>query len=155
MTSARRGEVKLHVNAPPEKVWEVLADLERMGQWSPECCRVRWLDGATSPAKVGARFKGSNRWRWMRWSMTCQVTSADPGRELSWATVRGGKPIVRWTYRLQPANSGTDVTESFEALRWPLDVRVAEDFIMRGRNEQRAQAMRTTLERIKAVVEGG
>ncbi|GFG74199.1 SRPBCC family protein [Mycobacterium botniense] len=153
MTSARRGEVTLHMDAPPQKIWEVLADVERMGEWSPECYRVRWLGGAGSPAKVGARFKGSNRWRWMRWSMTCEVMTADPGRELSWVTIRGGKPIVRWTYRLQPANGGTDVTESFEALRWPLDVRVAEDYLMRGRNEQRARAMRTTLERIRAAVE--
>ncbi|MGH3556364.1 SRPBCC family protein [Mycobacterium sp.] len=153
MTSARRGEVKLHMNASPEKIWEVLADLERMGDWSPECYRVRWLDGANSPAEKGARFKGRNRWRWMRWSMTCRVTTADPGRELSWATVRRGKEIVRWTYRLEPANGGTGVTESFEARRWPLDVRLAEDFIMRNRNEQRAQAMAATLEHIRAVVE--
>jgi uncharacterized membrane protein len=153
MTSARQGEVKLHINAPANPIWDVLADVQRMGEWSPECYRVRWLDGASSPATTGARFKGWNRWRWMRWSMTCRVTTADPGRELSWSTVRGGKPVVRWTYRLQPANGGTDVTESFQALRWPLDVRLAEDYIMRNRNECREKAMHTTLERIKAVVE--
>ena len=53
MPSARSGEVRLHVNAPPEKVWELLADLDRMGEWSPECYQVSWLDGASSPAKVG------------------------------------------------------------------------------------------------------
>ena len=156
MTSARRGEVKLRMNAPADKIWATLADVERMGEWSPECYRVRWVGGARSPATKGARFKGYNRWqRWLRWTMSCEVMTADPGRELSWSTVRGGKEIVRWTYRLQPANGATEVTESFEAKSWPLDVRLFEDYVMRNRNEGRKQAMRTTLERIKAVVEAG
>ncbi|ORV09260.1 hypothetical protein AWB95_18370 [Mycobacterium celatum] len=115
---------------------------------------MRWLDGASSPAKEGARFKGYNRWRrWLRWTMTCQVMTVDPGRELSWSTVRGGKEIVRWSYRLVPTNGGTEVTESFDAKSWPPDVRLFEDYVMRNRNEGRERAMRTTLERIKAAVE--
>ena len=54
---------------------------------------------------------------------------------------------------LQPSNGGTDVTESFEAVWWPLDVRFFEDIVMRGRDRQREQGMRATLERIKAVVQ--
>ena len=53
MKSARQGEVDIHVNAPPEAVWRVVADLDRMGEWSPECYRVEWLDGAHSPATPG------------------------------------------------------------------------------------------------------
>jgi uncharacterized protein YndB with AHSA1/START domain len=41
MTSARQGQVRAHIDAPPEAVWALLADLERMGQWSPECYRVQ------------------------------------------------------------------------------------------------------------------
>jgi carbon monoxide dehydrogenase subunit G len=66
MKSARQGQVQVHVNAPPETVWAILANLDRMGEWSPECDRVEWLDGAESPARVGARFKGWNRYGRMR-----------------------------------------------------------------------------------------
>jgi uncharacterized protein YndB with AHSA1/START domain len=153
MTSARQGEVSIHIDAPPDAVWDLLAEVERMGEWSPECYRVEWLNGAMSPAKLGARFKGSNRYGRLKWSMTCEVKSADRGRELSWSTVKGDKEIIRWTYRMEPTATGTELTESFQAIRWPLDVRIFEDLVMRNRNEQREAAMRTTLERIKTAAE--
>jgi len=130
-----------------------LANLERMGEWSPECYRVRWLDGATSPAKPGTRFKGSNKSGLLRWSMTCEVKVAEPGRELAWSTMRGEKEIVRWRYQLEPSDGGTDIVESFEAVSWPLDVKFFEDIVMRNRDQRRERAMRTTLERIRAVAE--
>jgi uncharacterized protein YndB with AHSA1/START domain len=153
--SARAGQVSLHMDAPPEKVWDLLADVERMGDWSPECYRVEWLEGAASPAKVGARFKGWNRSGRMKWSMTCKVSDADPGRKVSWTTLFGPREGVRWTYSLEPAEGGTDVTESFEVLHLSLLGILAEDFLMRNRDQERERGMRTTLERIKTVVEGG
>ncbi len=61
MRSARHGEVRAHIDAPPQKVWALLANLDQMSQWSPECYRVQCLDGASSPATPGAtpgaRFK--------------------------------------------------------------------------------------------------
>jgi uncharacterized protein YndB with AHSA1/START domain len=87
MASARRGQVEIHIDAAPERVWELLPDLERMGEWSPECYRVEWLDGAKSPAKPEARFRGWNKFDRMSWSVTCSVKSAIPGRELAFSTI--------------------------------------------------------------------
>lgn len=153
MASARSGEVQITIAAPPERVWALLADVERMGEWSPECYRVHWLAGARSPATVGARFKGSNRFGWLRWSMTCEIKSADPGQELAWSTVKGERELVRWRYRLAPTGGGTELTESFEVVWLPIDARIAEDYLMRDRDRRRLEAMRETLERIKAVAE--
>jgi hypothetical protein len=74
--TARSGEVKIHIDAPPQKVWDTLADVERMGEWSPECRQVSWLDGAQSPAKVGARFKGSNKYDSLKWWHLLRPASA-------------------------------------------------------------------------------
>lgn len=153
MASARAGEVSIHIDASPEHVWSVLADVEQMGQWSPECYRVTWLEGAHSPATAGARFKGWNRYGRMKWTMTCEVKSADPGRELSWSTIQRGRELVRWRYQLETANGGTDATESFEVLWLPALARFAEDVLMRDRDRRREEAMRETLARIKAVAE--
>lgn len=153
MTSARQGEVRERIEAPSGRIWDLLADVTRMGEWSPECYRVRWLDGATSPAQVGARFKGSNKTGPLRWSMTCEVKAAERGREISWSTIWRGHEVVRWTYRLEPSGAGTDVIESFEALSWPLYVRFFEDIVMRDRDARREAAMRMTLARIKKVAE--
>lgn len=80
MASSRSGQVSDHVNAPPEAVWKLLADVERMGEWSPECYRVRRLSGATEPAREGSLFKGWNKagpGGLLRWSFKCQVIVAD------------------------------------------------------------------------------
>ena len=153
MRTAAHGSVSVHMAAPPETVWAVLADLEHMGEWSPECYRVRWLDGSRSPAAPGARFRGWNRYGLLRWSMTCRVKTAEPGRELSFATVKGDRELVTWAYRLAPADGGTDVTESFEVHWLPLTGRVAEDRLMPDRDRRREEAMRATLGRIKASAE--
>jgi uncharacterized protein YndB with AHSA1/START domain len=153
MASARQGQVNTHIDAAPERVWELLADLERMGEWSPECYRVEWLDGAKSPATPGARFRGWNKFDRMSWSVTCSVKSAIPGRELAFSTILKGREGVRWRYQLEKTQSGTEVMESFEVVWLPFGARIAEDFRMRDRDRRREEAMRTTLARIKAIAE--
>src|SRR5438309_5036388 len=109
MKKGTRGEVTLHVNGPPEKLYELVTDVTRMGQWSPETVRCRWLGEATGPA-VGARLKGRNRRGIARWTTTPVVVSAEPGREFAFETAD-----TRWTYRFEPASDGgTELTESFE-----------------------------------------
>jgi uncharacterized protein YndB with AHSA1/START domain len=153
VVSARAGEERIHVDASPEAVWSLLSDVERMGEWSPECYQVNWLDGATAPATPGARFTGKNKWGPMRWSMTCEVKTADPGREISWATLQRGRELVTWTYRLEPSGGGTEVVESFDVHWLPLGPRIVEDFVMLNRDQQRSAAMAATLKRIKAAAE--
>ena len=153
MRSARSGEEKIHIEAPPHRVYELLSHLERMGEWSPECYWVEWLEGARSPAVPGARFQGWNRFGRMQWSVTCQVKTADQDREIAWSTILREREMVRWRFQLTPANGGTDLVESFDVYWLSLMARVAEDFVMRDRDRRRAEGMRATLERIKAIAE--
>ena len=51
--------VERDIAAPPEKVWALISDVTRMGEWSPEARDGEWIKGATAPA-VDARFKGRN-----------------------------------------------------------------------------------------------
>jgi uncharacterized protein YndB with AHSA1/START domain len=153
MASAREGMVTTHIDARPQEVWTLLANLERMGEWSPECYRVTWLDGAASPAQSGARFKGQNRWGPVRWAMTCEVKTAKEGRELSWTTVQRGKDVVTWRYELVADGEGTVVKESFRVHWLPPMARVFEDVLMVNRDRNRERAMQVTLGRIKAAVE--
>lgn len=155
MRTARSGRVQVHIDAPADRVWALLRHLEKMGEWSPECYRVEWEIGAHPPATPGARFRGWNRFGWMKWSVACQVKTAVPETELSWSTLVRGKEMVTWTYRLEPSDGGVDLAESFEVHWLPLSARVGEDFLMRDRDRRREQAMRTTLERIKSLVESG
>lgn len=125
-----------------------------MGEWSPECYRVEWQDGAQSPPVAGARFKGWNRYGWLKWSMPCQVKIGVPNQELSFSTVAGDKEVTTWTYQLVAADGGVDLIESFHVHWLPFTARVAEDLLMHDRDRRREEAMRQTLERIKKLVEG-
>ncbi len=109
----RTGEGSINVRAAPETLWAMVTDVTRMGDWSPENERGEWLDGATGPV-VGARFKGYNRRGRSKWSTTCEVTEAEPGRSFVFVTGGTGKPGTWWRYRFEPVDGGTLVTESFE-----------------------------------------
>ncbi|MCU1429601.1 MAG: hypothetical protein JWL83_3601 [Actinomycetia bacterium] len=146
-------EVTVHMAAPPERVWELVSDVTKIGRYSPETFEAEWLDGATGPV-VGAKFRGHvkrNGKGPIYWT-TCTVQTADPGREFAFGVGSSDKPLNVWRYRLQPAGDGTDVTESFElANTAPLRVYWALLGWARGRTNR--NGMRTTLERIKAEVE--
>ncbi|HVF31896.1 MAG TPA: SRPBCC family protein [Acidimicrobiales bacterium] len=143
-----QGEATIHVEASPEAVYDLVSDVRRMGDWSPECVRAEWVDGATGPA-VGAKFKGHNQLgRFVRWSTTPEVTVAEPGREFAFRT----KETV-WRYRLTPGagGTGTDVTESFETVSYGRAMQLIEP--ERKRRPQMVDGMQETLRRLKAAAE--
>ena len=147
--------VSVHVDAPPEVVYRLVADLPRMGEWSPETQRCEWLDGATEAA-VGARFKGYNRRGWRRWSTKGVVVAAEPGRELAWDVSSVlNLPVARWRYVMRPVEQGgTEVTESTEDRRGAL-MKVL-GLLATGVSDRAAhntEGMRATLQRIKGEAE--
>src|SRR5262249_9937090 len=145
------GKATIQIQAPPEKVYDMITDVTRMGEWSPETVRAEWVGGATGPA-VGARFKGHNKLGLARWSTTPTVKVADPGKEFTFETGKPGKEATRWTYRFMPKDGGTELTESFEALRYGAFMKLT------AKPEKRAAKLTSdiqqTLERIKRAAEG-
>lgn len=98
------------IEARADVLYSLVSDVTRMGSWSPENIGGRWLDGATGAA-VGARFRGSNRRGWRRWSTTCTVVAAEPGRRFAFDVKVGVIPAARWSYELEPDGDATLVTE--------------------------------------------
>ena len=105
--------VRLQIEASADTLYGLVSDIERMGEWSPENVGGRWLDGAGNPS-VGARFRGSNRRGWRRWSTTCTVVEASPGRTFSFDVRVVVVPAARWTYEFEPDGDHTLVTEIWE-----------------------------------------
>lgn len=149
-----RGSVTVHMNASPETVWDIVSDVTRVGEFSPETFEARWTRGATGPA-VGAYFKGHvkrNGVGPVYWTL-CRVTECVPGEDFGFVVEMNGRALNHWRYQLRPVDGGTEVTESFELaqegflkLYWAVLGR------LRGRTNERG--MRQTLERIRAVAEG-
>ena len=153
-TKAPDNAVSLQIAAPAQRVWQLLSDITQMPRWSPETYRTRWIGGATHAAP-GARFRGSNRWHFIRWTTTVEVEVAEPARELTFVTLVEGKKRTRWSYVLEPKDGGTVLTESRTRLSVaPLRGNIDRLF-MWGHVASYTDAMRTTLERIKAAAEAG
>ena len=127
--------------------------MTRVSEWSPECYRCEWLDGASGPA-VGARFRGYNRRGWLRWKTTCRVTHLEADRVFAFEVVQPVFGVqTRWRYEMEPADGATLVRESFEVLwLFPGFTR----FAFGGgsaRQSELEENVRQTLNRIKAIAE--
>ena len=146
------GEATIHIAAPPDRVWAMLADVTRMAEWSPECIRCQWLDGATGAA-VGVRFRGWNRLPFVgTWTSTNTIVRCVPGAELAWVVGKDPlDPNTCWEYVLTPAGSGTEVVERYEMRREPWIVRIYYRLVGRGRRLQ--EAMEETLRCLKDAAE--
>jgi uncharacterized protein YndB with AHSA1/START domain len=147
------GEVSLYMEAPPQKVWALVSDVTRIGEFSPETFEAEWTRGSTGP-EVGASFKGHvkrNGVGPIYWS-PCQVTRCVPNRVFEFAVGTDDVTLNNWGYRLEASGTGTKVTEYFR-LEPALPMRLYWALLgpLRGRTNEKG--MRTTLERMKAVVE--
>jgi Polyketide cyclase / dehydrase and lipid transport len=102
------------IDAPAEVVYDLLSDITRMGEYSSENTGGTWLDGATHPV-VGARFKGTNRLGFLRWSTKPTVTAANRGRLFAFKVPGASGPL--WSYLFEDLGSTTKVTESMRQER--------------------------------------
>lgn len=151
--SSMGGEVSLYMDAPPEKVWALVCDVTRIGEFSPETFEARWTRGSTGP-EVGASFKGHVRRNGVGptyWT-PCQVTACVPNEVFEFAVGGDAVTVNNWGYRLEPSGTGTTVTEYFR-LEPKLYLRAYWALLGRLRGRTNEKGMRTTLERMKKVVE--
>jgi hypothetical protein len=156
MQSLSHDSVSIHMAALPGVVYELVADVTRMPEFSPEIRRCTWLDGATGPT-VGARFAAVNKvQRGPAWTNKPVVTVVEPGRAFAFARTEKFGGTVEWTYRFETEGDGTRVTESYEVTR-PIP-RIGWFVIggLFGRKDRRADlraGMEQTLERMRTVAE--
>jgi hypothetical protein len=148
-------EVRGHVGATPQSVYDLVSDVRRTPEWSPEVVECTWLDGY-GRAEVGARFRATNRRRWFSWSNEPVVEVADAPREFAFSRSERGGGTLRWYYRMTPVNGGTAVAAGYEVVRpVPLALHVVLRLLF-GVRDLRADLhanMQASLERLTAVAE--
>jgi uncharacterized protein YndB with AHSA1/START domain len=164
-----RAEVSIFIDAPPDRVWRMVSDITRMGEWSPITYRCEWLDGSTGPVP-GARFKGSNKMPPAKWWTICEVTESVPGKVFEFRTIDGSlnwgarnKEMTRWRYTFEAEGIGTKVTESYGVSSVPPALAIPERIArmipgggrqVDKRRERTNRGMQETLERLKVAAEG-
>ena len=148
--------VDRYIEAPPEALYDVIADVTRTPEITPDIVKVEWLDGATGPA-IGARFKAINKQgRGPNWSNKPVITVLEPGRAIAWARTEPFAGTVEWRYRFEPEGTGTRVYESYEVTK---QLRLMGWFIigtlygMKDRRSDLRASMLRTLDRLAEMTE--
>ena len=106
----------IDIDAPPERVWAVMADVERWPEWTASVSSVRRIDDG--PLAVGSRVRIKQpRLLPADWI----VTSLTPGREFTWVT-RSVSLEATGEHAVEPIAQGARATLSvrFRGLLAPL-----------------------------------
>jgi hypothetical protein len=149
-------EVSRYIEASPAALYDVISDVTRTPELTPDIVACVWLDGATGPA-VGARFKATNsQGRGPNWNNKPVVVAADAGREFAFDRTERFAGTVRWRYRFEPEGNGTRVFESYEVTN---ELTIVGWFIigtlygMKDRRSDLHDSMLATLDRLADIMQ--
>lgn len=153
-------EVEVFVDAPVDRVWPLVADIDLPARFSTEIQGCRWLDGVAGPS-VGARFVGrSGHPAVGEWETTCTVTECETGRAFGWAVGDPEHPSARWRFDLQADGAGTRLRQWAQIGPGPSGLTPAilampdkEERIIARRLDEHRVNMTATVEGVKALAE--
>jgi hypothetical protein len=166
----KHAEERLFIDVPPEVLYDLVADLTRMGEISPVCIGGWYDDDAVRG--VGAWFTGRNQMPQLRWETRCQVVAADRPHEVAWEMCGGRalppegesqpteaheaeEPVSRWRYTFRAVDGGTEVEESWSLLRVRDHTRDLDAEAQAQMVEGMRQQLLDTLAKLAAVVGPG
>jgi ligand-binding SRPBCC domain-containing protein len=106
--------VQIRIDAPPERVWDLVSDIALMAELSSELQAVTWLDGVSGPA-AGRRFTGRNAHPAMgEWETVSTVTECDPPHCFAWAVGDPAYQSATWRFTLKPDGEGTQLEQWYQ-----------------------------------------
>jgi uncharacterized protein YndB with AHSA1/START domain len=146
-------KVSREICAPAEKVWAMITDLPRMGEWSPENDGATWMSGAQGPS-VGAAFKGSNKNGTKKWTTDGKVVECESPRVFAFSVSVPGFKVADWRYEIEPTAAGCVVSESWTDRRNWVAKKVGG--LVSGINDRSShnrETMDETLDRLKSAAE--
>ena len=147
-------EQSTEIAATPEKVWSIVSDLKRMGEWSPQCRKVIVRGGTV---KLGAKTINVNKRGLLVWPTTAKVVRFEPNKQIAY---RIAENHTVWGFEITPTDTGVRLTERREAKNGKT-TKVSStlvDLAFGGNDSFEAEleeGMRETLVKIKAAAERG
>src|SRR5262249_1194521 len=101
-------EKKVDIDAPPERVWQVMIDVERWREWTASITSIEKLDPGS--LAIGSRARVLQpRLRPAVWT----VTQLEPGRNFTWTSGIPGVRVIGG-HAVERAGQGSRVTLSVE-----------------------------------------
>lgn len=110
---ARTISQAIKIDATPEAVWAVLADLPNYPQWHPAFLSV------TGPVTVGSTLtiQTTSPSTGNPVTLKVRLVTVDPASELAWVSRMAGVPILKRQFLLLPVDGGTELTQA-GTYRW-------------------------------------
>ncbi|MGN6160628.1 MAG: SRPBCC family protein [Marmoricola sp.] len=144
---------EIEIAASPARVWELVHDLIRMPEWSPQVTSVCLRDGFTEFG-LGTQFTNRNQLGELEWTTHGEVVRYEPHRQIAFKIQENW---VIWSFTLKPLDDGTRLVQRRETPEGisPLSKELTEGF-MGGAEVFTAsmrEGMRETLQAIKAAAE--
>jgi hypothetical protein len=104
---ARYVDTSIQIDATPQNVWAVLADLGRYGEWHPKFISV------TGQLTVGSKLTiKTTDYSGRAMTVKVKVLTVEPDAELRWASKMLGITISKRTFLLSPSAGGTVLEQS-------------------------------------------
>jgi hypothetical protein len=141
----------IDIEAPAQRVFDVVTDLPAMGRLSLENTGGEWLGSVRGPG-IGAKFKGTNARGADRWATTARITRFEPPAYFSFEVTYGPFRVAHWRYEIESTPSGCRVVETWKDRRNWL-VRRPDKKKGFDRADFTKVSIRTTLERLKSMCE--
>lgn len=153
MSSRNQVTVQRQISAPPEVIFDLLADPSRHPEFDGSGHVVKPTSEGSRRLKKGDRF-GMEMKRGAAYKMLNVVYAYEENRLISWQTIApgmAGKFVGgrRWSYRLEPTDGGTLVSETWDISDESLFTRGA---VRRTLTEQTRTNMARSLERLEEIV---
>lgn len=143
-------EQQITINAPAEKVFSYLADIQRHSEWTREQHKVEIQKTSDGPVGQGATFKSVGH-QFGKNEDVLTITEYTPNTRLV-VEANGNAGLIRHSFDLMPSDSGVQVTKGCDIVqpKFPLSVLqpVLRAFVLPG-------ALSGDLRRIKERVEQG
>ena len=96
------------VAVSPERLWQVVPDIDAPAAFSAEFRGASWL--SDEPHGVGSTFEGHNGRGENTWSTICTVTAYVPSVIFTYIVDRVDEPLAIWSYTLNPEGDKTRLT---------------------------------------------
>ena len=147
------------IDAPIERIWQLVTDIELPSRFSGEFVGATWLDEGP---REGARFVGRNSHPAIgEWETTSIVNRFDPPHAFGWCVTDVDEPSAVWWFQLDEEDGSVRLRQHAQMGPAPSGLSIAidampekEERIVARRLAEFEANMHATLEGIKRLAEG-